>query len=109
MPHADFRFAEGAVLEAITPQTRVVFLTNPNNPTGAPVPFEAIRNVARRVPKESVVFVDEAYAEFAGRSFIPELAQYPNVIVGRTFEADSAIAQLQKRRTTLAKASKKRG
>ena len=46
MPNADFRFAEEAVLAAITPQTRVVFLTNPNNPTGVPVPFEAIRNVA---------------------------------------------------------------
>ena len=44
MPNADFRFAEDAVLAAITPQTRVVFLTNPNNPTGVPVPLEAIRN-----------------------------------------------------------------
>jgi len=60
-----------------------------------PVPAEAIRNVARRVPKEAVVFVDEAYAEFAGRSFIPELPQYPNVIVGRTFSKAFGLAGLR--------------
>ena len=95
MPEPDFRFAEDAVLAAITPRTRVVFLTNPNNPTGVAVPFESIRKVARSVPKEAVVFVDEAYAEFAGRSFIPELPQYPNVIVGRTFSKAFGLAGLR--------------
>ena len=95
MPNPDFRFAEEEVLAAVTPRTRVVFLTNPNNPTGVPVPFEAIRNIARRVPKEAIVFVDEAYAEFAGRSFIPELPQFPNVIVGRTFSKAFGLAGLR--------------
>jgi histidinol-phosphate aminotransferase len=95
MPNADFRFAEEAVLSAITPRTRVVFLTNPNNPTGVSVPFKAIRNIARRVPPEAIVFVDEAYAEFAGRSFIPELPQFPNVIVGRTFSKAFGLAGLR--------------
>ena len=62
-----------------------MFLTSPNNPTGVSIPLAAIRGVARRVPREAVVFVDEAYAEFSGVSFIPALADYPNVIVGRTF------------------------
>jgi histidinol-phosphate aminotransferase len=95
MPKPDFRFAEEEVLAAITPQTRVVFLTNPNNPTGVPVPFEAIRTIARRVPEEAIVFVDEAYAEFAGRSFIPELPAFPNVIVGRTFSKAYGLAALR--------------
>jgi len=95
MPKNDFQFAEAEVLAAITPQTRVVFLTNPNNPTGVPVPFAAIRNIARQVPKEAVVFVDEAYAEFAGRSFIPELPSLPNVIVGRTFSKAYGLAALR--------------
>src|SRR5437870_782760 len=85
MPTADFSFALDAVLAAITPRTRVVFLTNPNNPTGVATPLGAIRTIARRVPKETVVFVDEAYAEFAGETFIPDLAAFPNVVVGRTF------------------------
>ena len=85
MPHADFSFPLEEVLAAITPNTRVVFVTNPNNPTGVDMPLEAIRTIARRVPAGAVVFVDEAYAEFAGISFIPELDAFPNVVVGRTF------------------------
>ena len=85
MPTPDFTFALDEVLAAITPRTRVVFLTNPNNPTGVSMPLDAIRQISRRVPREAVVFVDEAYAEFAGTTFIPELPAFPNVIVGRTF------------------------
>jgi histidinol-phosphate aminotransferase len=95
MPKPDFSFAEEDVLASITPRTRIVFLTNPNNPTGVSVPLESIRKVARRVPKEAIVFVDEAYAEFAGRSFIPELPQFPNVIVGRTFSKAFGLAGLR--------------
>jgi histidinol-phosphate aminotransferase len=83
------------VLAAVTPATRVVFLTNPNNPTGVSMPLDAIRQIARRVPKEAVVFVDEAYAEFAGTTFIPELASFPNVIVGRTFSKAFGLAGLR--------------
>jgi histidinol-phosphate aminotransferase len=95
MPRPDFAFPLDEVLAAITPATRVVFITNPNNPTGVAVPLEAIRTVARRVPPEAVVFVDEAYAEFAGTSFIPELDHFPNVIVGRTFSKAYGLAGLR--------------
>ena len=50
MPRPDFAFPLDEVLAAITPNTRVVFLTNPNNPTGVSMPLEAIRTIARRVP-----------------------------------------------------------
>jgi len=95
MPRSDFTFALDEVLAAITPATRAVFLTNPNNPTGRSMPLEAIRAIARRVPKEAVVFVDEAYAEFAGVTFIPELASFPSVIVGRTFSKAFGLAGLR--------------
>jgi histidinol-phosphate aminotransferase len=95
MPRSHFTFALDEVLAAITSATRVVFLTNPNNPTGMPMPLDAIRAIARRVPKEAVVFVDEAYAEFAGETFIPELASFPNVIVGRTFSKAFGLAGLR--------------
>jgi histidinol-phosphate aminotransferase len=94
-PRRDFSFPLDAVLEAITPSTRVVFLTNPNNPTGATVPLEAIRTIARRVPPGAVVFVDEAYAEFSGSTFIPELPAFPNVIVGRTFSKAFGLAGIR--------------
>jgi histidinol-phosphate aminotransferase len=95
MPRSDFSFPLDNVLAAITDRTRVVFLTNPNNPTGVSMPLSAIRTLAARVPGGAVVFVDEAYAEFAGVSFIPELASYPNVIVGRTFSKAFGLAGLR--------------
>ena len=95
MPRADFSFPLDAVLAAITANTRVVFLTNPNNPTGVLMPHEAIRTIAARVPPEAVVLVDEAYAEFAGTSFLPELASCPNVVVGRTFSKAFGLAGLR--------------
>jgi histidinol-phosphate aminotransferase len=95
MPKPDFSFALDEVLAAITPQTRVVFLTNPNNPTGVAMPLDAIRAIARALPPKAIVFVDEAYAEFAGVSFIPRLAAFPNVVVGRTFSKAFGLAGLR--------------
>jgi histidinol-phosphate aminotransferase len=95
MPRPDFSFALDEVLAAITERTRVVFLTNPNNPTGVSMPLAAIHTIAGRVPDGAVVFVDEAYSEFAGVSFIPELASHPNVIVGRTFSKAFGLAGLR--------------
>ncbi|OLD21766.1 MAG: hypothetical protein AUJ01_01610, partial [Acidobacteria bacterium 13_1_40CM_3_65_5] len=95
MPRPDFSFPLDAVLAAMTERTRVVFLTNPNNPTGVSMPLDAIRTLAGRVPPGAVVFVDEAYAEFAGVSFISEVASYPNVIVGRTFSKAFGLAGLR--------------
>ena len=91
----DYSFPLERVLGAITGNTRVVFITSPNNPTGVITPLEAIRIVASRVPKGAIVFVDEAYAEFSGVSFIPELRDYTNVVVGRTFSKAFGLAGLR--------------
>jgi len=95
MPKPDFAFPLNDVLAAITPSTRVAFLSSPNNPTGVPTPIDAIKTVARAVPPGAVVFVDEAYAEFARASFIPELDAFPNVVVGRTFSKAFGLAGLR--------------
>lgn len=95
MPRPDFGFPLEAVLQAITPRTRVVFLTNPNNPTGVPMPLDAIRTISGAVPDAAIVFVDEAYAEFAGATFIPDLPSFPNVVVGRTFSKAFGLAGLR--------------
>ena len=95
MPKADFAFPLDEVLAAVTPNTRVVFLTNPNNPTGVSTPLGDIRAIARRIPAGAIVFVDEAYAEFADESFIPELDAFPNVVVGRTFSKAFGLAGLR--------------
>ncbi len=95
MPRPDFTFPLEEVLAAITPHTRVVFLTNPNNPTGVPMPLAAVRTIAGAVPSEAIVFVDEAYAEFSGSTFIGQLPSFPNVIVGRTFSKAFGLAGLR--------------
>jgi histidinol-phosphate aminotransferase len=59
------------------------------------MPLDAIRTIATHVPNEAVVFVDEAYAEFAGVTFIPELASFRNVVVGRTFSKAFGLAGLR--------------
>ncbi len=94
-PIEDFVFPTERVLAAITPNTRVVFVTNPNNPTGVTVPMEAIATIAGRVPPGAIVFVDEAYAEFSGQTFIPELDRHPNVVVGRTFSKAFGLAGIR--------------
>jgi histidinol-phosphate aminotransferase len=94
-PEPNFQFPLERVLAAITPRTRLVFLTNPNNPTGVPMPLEAIRTISAAVPEEAIVFVDEAYAEFSGTTFLPQLATCPNVIVGRTFSKAFGLAGLR--------------
>ena len=92
---ADFAFPLEAVLAAITPRTRIVFITSPNNPTGIVTPHEAVRAVASALPAGAIVFLDEAYAEFSRSTFIPELDHWPNVIVGRTFSKAFGLAGLR--------------
>ena len=83
------------ILEAVTSQTRIILLTNPNNPTGLLLSRDAIRRIARTVAPDVTVVVDEAYFEFSGETFIHELSEYPNVIVGRTFAKAHGLAGLR--------------
>lgn len=95
-PEPDFRFPLSRVLEAIGPQTAVVFLTNPNNPTGIPIARDAILEVARRA-RHALVLLDEAYADFARETLIGDSAldALPNVVVGRTFAKAYGLAGLR--------------
>jgi histidinol-phosphate aminotransferase len=94
-PNPDFSFPLDRVLSAITSRTRVVFVTSPNNPTGVLTPLSAIREVSRALPPGAIVFVDEAYYEFCGQTFIPELPHFPNVVVGRTFSKAFGLAGIR--------------
>jgi histidinol-phosphate aminotransferase len=94
-PKPGFQFQLREVCDAVTERTRLVFLTNPNNPTGQIIPREALREVARSVPAEVTVFIDEAYYDFCGETFLPELDAHPNVIIGRTFAKAHGLAGLR--------------
>lgn len=94
-PRADFTFPLEATLAAITPRTRVVFITSPNNPTGVRVSNDDIRAVARALPAEALAFVDEAYHDFSGDTMVHELGSLPNVVIGRTFAKAQGLAALR--------------
>lgn len=90
----DFAYPVDAVLRAVTPSTRIIYVNNPNNPTGQPVPKEDIHRVARAVA-HVLVFVDEAYHDFQDENFLQEAAAYPNVLVGRTFSKAFGLAGMR--------------
>ncbi len=88
-----------AILAAITPATHLVYLANPNNPTGTWFGAEAFAGFMAQVPDHVLVVMDEAYAEFADvadhASALPLLAAHPNLIVTRTFSKAYALAGLR--------------
>ena len=90
----EHRFDLDAIRQAITPQTRVVFIANPNNPTGTLVRQEAIDRFMARVPNDVVVVFDEAYFEYLDDP--PDTLRFVrenrNVIVLRTFSKIHALA-----------------
>ena len=93
-PLSDFGFPTEAVLASISPRTRLVFLNTPNNPTGQLVPRDAIAQIAKAAPN-ALVMADEAYIEFGGESFLDQLPQHRNVIVGRTFSKAYGLAGMR--------------
>ena len=93
-PVQDYAFPLDGVLRAITPNTRIVYVNNPNNPSGQPIAKDAIRSVAREAG-HALVFVDEAYHDFLGENFLSEAADYPNVLVGRTFSKAYGLAGMR--------------
>ncbi|TAN76968.1 MAG: histidinol-phosphate transaminase [Gallionella sp.] len=81
---ADFSLDMPATLAAIRRERpALVFLAYPNNPTGNLFPADAVTRIIEASP--GLVVVDEAYYAFAGDSFVPRLAHYPNLLVMRTF------------------------
>lgn len=91
-----FEFPVDAVLSSLNARTRIVWLTNPNNPTGQSIPRDAILRIARAAPR-AVVFVDEAYVDFGGESLVNDaaLSGLPHVVIGRTFAKAYGLAGIR--------------
>jgi histidinol-phosphate aminotransferase len=91
-----FEFPLDNVLAAINERTRLIWLTNPNNPTGQSIPRDAIVRIATWA-SNALVFVDEAYVDFGGATLIgdPVLEQLPHVVVGRTFAKAYGLAGIR--------------
>ncbi|MGK8472162.1 histidinol-phosphate transaminase [Stutzerimonas stutzeri] len=88
-----------AMADAIDENTRVVFVANPNNPTGTWFDAAALGTFLARVPAHVLVVLDEAYIEYAEGQELPDglayLADYPNLLVSRTFSKAYGLAALR--------------
>ncbi|UTW07471.1 histidinol-phosphate transaminase [Pseudomonas benzenivorans] len=99
VPARDFGHDLEAMLAAIDGQTRVVFVANPNNPTGTWFGPQALSAFLERVPENVLVVLDEAYIEYAQGDELPDgldyLARHPNLLVSRTFSKAYGLAALR--------------
>ena len=91
-PAMDFPLNE--VLDAITPETRAILISNPNNPTGTGTGLPGIERILKRA-RRAVVLIDEAYYEFSGVTALPILEQHPNLFVSRTFSKVYGMASMR--------------
>ena len=85
-----------AMLSAISDDTRLVFIANPNNPTGTWASAEQLRGLLEAAPPSTLIVLDEAYFEYARErgmtDTLPWLAQYPNLVILRTFSKAYGLA-----------------
>lgn len=100
VPMKNYRYDLAGMLDKVTRATKLVFIANPDNPVGTYVTETELLNFMRRVPKEVVVILDEAYYEFAmGMPGYPKALKffknYPNLVIARTFSKIYGLAGLR--------------
>jgi histidinol-phosphate aminotransferase len=99
VPLRDYVHDLDAMAEQITGKTRLIFVCNPNNPTGTAVRREKLLAFLKRVPDDVVVALDEAYREYVTDPDVPDgltlLEAHPNLIVLRTFSKAYGLAGLR--------------
>ncbi|WP_461214463.1 histidinol-phosphate transaminase [Lacticaseibacillus sp. GG6-2] len=94
----DGSFDADALVNAITDKTKLMWLCNPNNPTGSYMPLAELRALLKRVPKHVLVMIDEAYFEFVTQedtSAINLLPEFDNIVVMRTFSKIYGLAGMR--------------
>jgi len=88
----NFQIDEEAILNSITEKTKIIIVCSPNNPTGNIEDADTVRAIVESC--NALVFIDEAYAEFASRDLL-ELSEYENVVIARTFSKAFGLANLR--------------
>lgn len=97
VPMKNYRYDLRGILERITARTKLIFVANPNNPTGTYVTREEVDDFLTKVPKDVIVCFDEAYIDFVEAKDFPYLlfhlkTEKPNLIVLRTFSKTFGLA-----------------
>lgn len=99
VPAKDFGNDPHALLQAIEADTRLLFIANPNNPTGTLIAPDELRALIEQVPSNVLVLLDEAYYEYLAPAVAPKsiswLAQFPNLLIARTFSKAYGLAGLR--------------
>ena len=99
VPARNFGTDLEAMQGSIRPDTKMIFVANPNNPTGTFVPWEEMRAFLRRVPGNVIVVLDEAYGEYLPDALrsptIGWLPEFPNLVVARTLSKAYGLAGLR--------------
>lgn len=91
---ADLSFPLSAVEDALAQGPRILFICNPNNPTGTLLPPASVLELARSAP-DTLVVVDEIYARFAGATTLPQATSLDNVLVLRSLSKSHGLAALR--------------
>jgi len=98
-PETNYTASVDAILAAVTKKTKVIFLANPNNPTGTYVSFDEVKRLHRGLPPQVLLVLDAAYAEYVRRndyaSGIELVATSDNVVMTRTFSKIHGLAALR--------------
>ena len=98
-PLKNFAFDLDAIAAAVTPQTRIIYIANPNNPTGTAFGAAEFAAFLKKVPGDVLVVLDEAYREYAERSDLPNalalFREYNNILTLRTFSKVYGLAGLR--------------
>lgn len=95
MPGPALSLDREAVAAVITTCTGALFVASPGNPSGVSLTADEITWLASLLPPGALLLLDEAYIEFGGTSFIPQLDAWPNVVVGRTFAKAYGLAGMR--------------
>jgi histidinol-phosphate aminotransferase len=99
VPETSYTADVDAILAAVTPRTKVVFLANPNNPTGTYLPFDEVKRLHAGLPPQVLLVLDAAYAEYVRRndyaSGLELVATAENVVMTRTFSKIYGLAGLR--------------
>jgi histidinol-phosphate aminotransferase len=90
----DMEFPLAGILAELEKEPRVLFIANPNNPTGTLLQVAAIEKVLGAATKTAVV-IDEAYADFSGVTLVPFIGKYPHLFIARTFSKAAGLAALR--------------
>jgi histidinol-phosphate aminotransferase len=99
VPEKEFTADVDAILAAVTPRTKIVWIANPNNPTGTYVPFDEVKRLQRSLPSHVMLVIDAAYSEYVSRNDyeagIELVATTENTVMCRTFSKIHGLASLR--------------